>query len=356
MNAIIKLAEGFQVKHYSKMIDLSGVTVEVAKQYSGAPAGSISVTILTDKTNTGRLNIQPKMSEFEIVEGKLNEFPNSMNASKIAYVDDRTDEEIAASINKQFKILDKMAFAVGKGVVRSLIVTGPPGVGKTFGIEKQLRRQTMLQSATQFGGNVGDPFQFVKGAITPIGLYCKLYDKRHKGDIIVFDDCDGVFQDELALNLLKAALDTSKTRTISWNAESNKLAAAGIPDQFEFEGSIIFITNLNLKDQKSRRLKPHFDALMSRSHYIDLKMYTDRDKIMRISQILENGMLLGREKEYTPEDIQEVKDFIFGNIKNLNELSLRTVLKIADLRDAFEDWKDMAMETVMEKQVPGASK
>jgi hypothetical protein len=164
----------------------------------------------------------------------------------------------------------------------------------------------------------------------------------------VFDDCDSVFADELCLNILKAALDSKKTRRIHWNTDSFKLRNEGVPDSFEFKGSAIFITNIKFDNVKSKKLRDHLEALESRCHYIDLTIDTDREKMLRIKQITEDGMLaeyaLGKSVE------QEIIDYIDLNKKKLRELSLRTVLKIADLAKAFPDkWEAMAENTVMRR-------
>jgi hypothetical protein len=77
-------------------------------------------------------------------------------------------------------------------------------------------------------------------------------------------------------------------------------------------------------------------------------MDTDREKVLRIKQIVTDGML----DTYEFEDIQrdEVVDFIVENRAKMRELSLRTVLKVADLRKSFStNWKAMAEVTVMKR-------
>jgi hypothetical protein len=75
-------------------------------------------------------------------------------------------------------------------------------------------------------------------------------------------------------------------------------------------------------------------------------MDTDREKVLRIKQIVEDGMLDSYEFEPVVKD--EVVDFIVENRAKMRELSLRTVLKVADLRKSFvTNWKNMAEVTVM---------
>jgi hypothetical protein len=193
----------------------------------------------------------------------------------------------------------------------------------------------------------GQQFEVIKGAMSPIGLYCKLFKMADKGKVVVFDDCDSIFQDELSLNILKAALDSKKKRTIHWNTDSFKLRNEGVPDQFNFEASAIFITNLKF-DKVKGKLREHLSALESRCHYMDLTIDTDKDKILRIKQVTNDGML--DSYKLSDEVKEDIMDFVDVNKNRLRELSLRTVLKIADLAIAFPTkWEAMAENTVMRR-------
>ena len=257
---------------------------------------------------------------------------------------EETDEETIERLRERFEMLEDMTRATKKGDVRAMIVSGPPGVGKSFGVEKVLGKHDLIATL----GEKPPKYQVVKGAMSAIGLYCKLYKFADKDNVIVFDDCDSVFADELCLNILKAALDSKKTRRIHWNTDSFKLRNEGVPDSFEFKGSAIFITNIKFDNVKSKKMRDHLEALESRCHYIDLTIDTEREKMLRIKQITKDGMLKEYELgEFVEEDIV---DYVDINKKKLRELSLRTVLKIADLAKAFPDrWEAMAENTVMRR-------
>ena len=253
-----------------------------------------------------------------------------------------TDEEIVERTRLRFDILKDMTKAVKGGDVRAMIVTGPPGVGKSFGVEEVLAKDDLFNTL----GERKPKYEIVKGAMSPIGLYKKLYEFSDNKSIIVFDDCDSILLDDVALNILKAALDSSKKRTISWNTDSRLLRSEGIPDRFDFKGGAIFITNLKFENVRSKKLQEHLAALESRCHYIDLRMDTDREKVLRIKQIVKDGMLDSYEMEDIAKD--EVVTFIEDNRATMRELSLRTVLKVADLRKSFPtNWQNMARVTVM---------
>ena len=257
---------------------------------------------------------------------------------------EETDEETIERLRERFEMLEDMTRATKKGDVRAMIVSGPPGVGKSFGVEKVLGKHDLIATL----GDKPPKYQVVKGAMSAIGLYCKLYKHADKDNVLVFDDCDSVFSDELSLNILKAALDSKKNRKICWNTDSFKLRNEGVPDSFDFKGSAIFITNIKFDNVKSKKMRDHLEALESRCHYIDLTIDTDREKMLRIKQITKDGML--NDYDLGEPVVDEIVDFMESNKTKLRELSLRTVLKVADLAKAFPTkWEAMAENTVMKR-------
>jgi len=258
-----------------------------------------------------------------------------------------TDDEIMERLRTRFTILDDMTRAVKKGDVRAMIVTGPPGVGKSFGVEKVLSKHDVFADVAQ--NEKLKKYEVVKGAMSAIGLYSKLYEYSDKKSILVFDDCDSVLLDDLSLNILKAALDSSKKRMIHWNTDSRLLRSEGVPNSFEFKGGAIFITNIKFDNVRSKKLRDHLEALESRCHYLDLTIDTEREKILRIKQVVtECGML--DDYEFSDLEKEVLIDFVDDNKKKLRELSLRTVLKIADLKRSMPgNWRAVAEVTCMRR-------
>ena len=255
-----------------------------------------------------------------------------------------TDEQIIERLQERFSILNEMTKAVKKGDVRAMIVSGPPGVGKSYGVEGVLEKDDLFNKLAERKPK----FEVVKGAMSALGLYAKLYEFSEKGNVVVFDDCDSILFDDLSLNILKGALDSSDRRFISWNTDSRLLRGEDIPNRFEFKGSAIFITNIKFEHVKSKRLRDHLDALESRCHYIDLQMDTQREKMLRIKQIVAEGML--QRFEFEEAEKATIVEFIDENKDRLRELSLRMVLKIADLKKSFpSSWMAMAKTTCMRR-------
>ena len=256
-----------------------------------------------------------------------------------------SDEQIYERLGERFEILTEMTKAVKSGDIRAMIVSGPPGVGKSYGVEAVLEKDGLFDKLAERKPK----YEIVKGAMSALGLYAKLYEFSGEKNVIVFDDCDGVLMDELSLNILKGALDSSKKRTIAWNTDSRLLRSEGIPDRFEFKGAAIFITNIKFEHVRSKKLRDHLDALESRCHYIDLQMDTSREKILRIKQVVKQNEMLA-DYEFEPVVQDELIEFVEQNQDKLRELSLRMVLKLAGLRKSFPTaWKSMAKTTCMKR-------
>jgi hypothetical protein len=250
-----------------------------------------------------------------------------------------TDDEIDAKLKTRFDIIDIMAKSACHGATRALIISGPAGLGKSFTVEK----------AVEAYDPAGKRSCLVKGFMRPTGLYKTLYNYRNPGDVLVFDDCDSIFFDVDALNLLKSACDTTDKRKICWGSETRMTDDEGspLPWSFEFQGSIIFITNFDfdLAIETGGKSKEHFEAMISRAHYIDTGMKSMRDYLIRIRQVVDMGMLTDR--GFDKYEQSEVMDYLFENAVNLRELTLRMVIKLASVyRSNPVRWREIAKVTL----------
>jgi hypothetical protein len=254
-----------------------------------------------------------------------------------------TDEQAMDRIATRFGVLDEMSKACIKGDIRAMIVTGPAGIGKSHGVSLQMEKASLFD---QVAGKKAR-FEVVKGAMSGIGLFAKLYKFSDAKNVLVFDDCD-IWEDQDAVNVLKGALDSGKTRRISWNKDSRILREEGIPNSFNFNGSIIFITNKSFDNKKASKMQPHLDALQSRCHFLDLTVDTERDKMLRIKQVhrdADGGLF--KDYDFTQEQTDEIMSFIWDNHNKLREVSLRMCLKVADLVKISGNWRELAKATCM---------
>lgn len=261
-----------------------------------------------------------------------------MAAVKVSYAPEKreTDAEIEQRIADRFDILDVLTESCVVGNSRALIVSGPAGLGKSYTVEKRL---------TEWDPNELQ-HTIVKGYVRATGLVKLLYQYRHPSNVIVFDDADAIFFDDVSLNLLKAVCDTTERRRVSWLSEGKLVddeSAELIPRSFDFEGTIIFITNYDFDAMidKGHKLAPHLQAMVSRAHYIDLAMKSRRDYLVRIRQVIRQGLLA----ELGNEARADVITFIERNHDSLRELSLRMALKLGALRKQGGDWERVARIT-----------
>jgi hypothetical protein len=257
---------------------------------------------------------------------------------KIAYEasSKETEEQIDARITERFEILDVLTEACIVGNSRALIVSGPAGLGKSYTVEKRLLEWDPSQ----------DNHVIVKGYVRATGLVKLLYQYSQEGQVIVFDDADAIFFDDVSLALLKAVCDTTEHRVVSWLSEGKLFddeTARIIPRSFEFKGTIIFISNYDFDAMidKNHKLAPHLQAMVSRSHYIDLAMKSKLDYIVRIRQVIRQGLL----DHLTEEQRIAVTNFIEKHSNNLRELSLRMAIKLGNLVKQGEDWERIAKIT-----------
>jgi hypothetical protein len=218
------------------------------------------------------------------------------------------------NINERFDFLYKLTGMVVDGWTPSLIVTGEGGLGKTHSVLSVINEK----------GLENYQYHTIKGYSTARGLYNTLYDNN--GKLIIFDDCDSVLEDKVAINILKSALDSYETRKITWSARMNKNDE--YPQDFNFTGSIIFISN------KSRNSID--DAILSRSLTVDLSMTSD-EKIERMQHIIDNIL-----PEY-PINVKEDALNYLNSRKDDVQLNLRSLIITSKLRLAHpEDWTNLA--------------
>ena len=235
-------------------------------------------------------------------------------------------------INDRFSFVEKLVKMVASGTQASAVITGQGGLGKTYTVMKTLDQagyKDISDLASFEAGtvlNMAKCYTVVKGYSTAKGMYRTLFENNN--GVIVFDDCDAVLKDPVALNILKGALDSYGRRIISWNAD---MRDEDLPRSFTFTGKVIFISNMNAENIDQ--------AIRSRSMMIDLSMSSD--------QKIERMETLASTDEFMPEFEMAHKLDAIALIKELKntakDISLRTLIQVTKIRSADDDsWKEMA--------------
>lgn len=254
-----------------------------------------------------------------------------------ARIEPKVDE---FGINKRFDFVAKMVNMVATKKVASIIISGEGGLGKTYTAIKSLEDAGLKNITDLADFQIGDrinlakSYRVIKGYSTPKGLYRTLVEGN--GMTLVFDDCDSVLKDPVALNLLKSALDSYGERYISWMAD---MRDDDLPKTFKFTGNIIFITNIVLD-----RLD---QAVRTRAMCVDLSM-SEAQKLERMEVIAKSPEFLPNVGDIAKRLALTYLKSLVGKVPNMSLRTLITVAKIADSGD--NDWQDLAKYVVNQGQ------
>ena len=301
----------------------------------------IDTTQLNLQRKSRRTNVFFNEGECEVidVEGNAVETQSSITAQhpfqQPIQISPLTDEEILQKQLDTFLSLADLSQAAAKRKIRSMIVAGSAGTGKTYEVMKALLNEEK-EDPTFY-------HKTIKGTISPIALYIQLYEARD--GVLILDDSDEAFSDQESLQLLKAATESNKTRLVSDTKLSRALEENGIPQSFVFNGCVVVLTNTNLEGARQSKA-PHYEAIMSRAHYINAILATPREKLIRIRYVIESSDILSGYVE--EENHSQIIQFIEDNHEKLRDLSLRTVVKLAEIFNAFPDkWQRLARGTLL---------
>ena len=274
---------------------------------------------------------------FRVTKNRLIGESLKMSLDRVPMRSNETVVQIEQKLAERFEALEALTEATGRGTNRALIVSGPPGLGKSYTVEEK------MAEFEKMGKNVA----YIKGYVRPLALYKLLYETRHLDSILVFDDSDSIFADENCMNLLKTACDSTDRRVLHWLSKSIEREedeeGESIPEKFDYEGSIIFITNKDFDAliAEGNKMSTHFEALVSRALYLDLAMKTKMDYIVRIKQVVRGGMM--RKRGFTAAEEAQIMEFVTSNVEKFRELSLRMVVKLGNLyRSDKRSWQKFA--------------
>jgi len=226
-----------------------------------------------------------------------------------------------------FGNLERLTKMVGRGIQPSLVITGMAGVGKTHLVKETLKAMGLRESYE---------FEHFKGKATAAGLFITLYQNSDK--IVVLDDCDSVFKDDDAVNILKAALDSYDTRKISYISTKPLKDEFGepIPAHFEFTGKIIFVSNISQSKLDA--------AIRSRSFVADITMNTTQmfQRMEQLLEAMEPTIPVAAKRQAL--DVMKSLDAKFGGV----DINLRSFIKAARIcAMGFDNVEEMVAEQII---------
>lgn len=298
--------------------------------YEKTAAGMVVKTLLDGVP--ANVTIRPNV-------GSVEQFKIGSTAAPIEINNSMSEEEVEAIIAERFDVMLDLVRTLRTSEVKSLIITGATGIGKTWNVEEQLEEAELLEG--QYWNTIG-------GKCTPFGLYEALYENRFEGSILVLDDVD-VFSDDDMLNIFKKALDSTKRRVIDWRSASRLLDERGLPNFFEFKGKIIFLTNTNIYAEIARntRRAVHLEAVIGRGVTLDLAIHDIRTVLIYIRMLIRKNNYLVK-KGLTAEQQEMVINWLNLHRDSLAMLTLRTPLTIAEyMKTNMETWERNAFHTLL---------
>ena len=195
--------------------------------------------------------------------------------------------------------LEKCAQAFATGHLQSLVLIGPPGVGK---------------SAT-FRTALGPNVCWMGGNASPFGIYLNAF--RHLNKPLVLDDIDDLYRTPQGVRLLKALCQTDSIRTLSWQTQARELDRQGIPRSFETRSCVALIAN------EWETLSPNIAAIEDRVHLLVFAP-SPQEIHLQASRWFWH---------------QEIFDFVGAHLPLLANHSMRLYVRASQLHLAGMDWR-----------------
>lgn len=241
-----------------------------------------------------------------------------------------------SDIEKKYLNLERFIEQMAEGNIKSLIVNGPPGVGKSYSASSFIEKYSKNKNKT------------ISGHMSLLSLYGELYRHKSPGQILVLDDIDTVMSSIQGINILKAAMDTNKKRTVSWESTSAMLAKINVPTSFDFHGGVILISNAGFKSGKNKNIE-HLNALKDRSFCLSLGDKAEETIFKYICYVTMEKNLLN-EFKLNEKQKWEILKFIEKHMYSMHHLSIRSLVKCAELMNIdYENWEDLAVSGLVKE-------
>jgi hypothetical protein len=241
-----------------------------------------------------------------------------------------------SELERSYCSVESFIEKISKGSLRSLIINGPPGVGKTFSVESFLKKHASRK------------YKLIAGHMSTLSLYGNLYHYREPGNVLVLDDIDSVMSKIEGVNILKAAMDTKPSRRINWESSSALLNKINVPTGFDFEGSVILISNVGF-GSAGGKIGAHLDALKDRSFTLTIANNSRESLFKQLCFMVMKKNLLSS-FSLSAGQIQDILMYVENNIESLPKISLRLAIKLAQLvKESPDNWYQMANNGLLDQ-------
>jgi hypothetical protein len=241
-----------------------------------------------------------------------------------------------SELERSYSSVESFIEKISKGSLRSLIINGPPGVGKTFSVESFLKKHASKK------------YKLIAGHMSTLSLYGNLYYYREPGNVLVLDDIDSVMSKIEGVNILKAAMDTKPSRRINWESSSALLSKINVPTGFDFEGSVVLISNVGF-GSTGGKIGAHLDALKDRSFSLTIANNSRESLFKQLCFMVMKKNLLSS-FSLSAKQIQDILMYVENNIESLPKISLRLAIKLAQLvKESPDNWFQMANNGLLNK-------
>jgi hypothetical protein len=199
--------------------------------------------------------------------------------------------------------LEQMVRAFARGHFNLLILVGGPGLGKS-----RVVRQALEGPACWLAGN-----------LSVFGLYCQLWEHRHRP--VVLDDVDGLYAERDGVRLLKCLTQSERVKTVSWHTDAPTLRRRRIPRAFRTASRVAIIAN------EWKTLSRNVAALEDRGHVLFFRP---------------SPLEVHRQTATWFWD-QEVFDFVGARLGWIEEASMRHYVAAWELKRAGLDWRRLIL-------------
>lgn len=214
-------------------------------------------------------------------------------------------------------IRDLLDVLVVSDEVHAFAIESAPGLGKSSTVEEAL---------TQLGAK----FRSIGSYSTPLHLFNMLSSAK-RGEVLILDDCAGLFGNDAAMAILKGATWASAghggARKVRWGSTTSLKAT----DEFEFLGKLVLIANHIPRGDDT-------NAFLQRSLYLNVALTNEE---------LAELLIEAAESEHHFEDVmlaRRVASFLVKNLGRCNarEVNIRTLRKGYEIARVKPDrWKDL---------------